>query len=324
MTSDERPPAVDVRGVTKWFGEVTALDRVDVTVERGTVHGLVGTNGAGKSTLLSILLGLVRPDEGDVRLFGRTRREAGAAWLDAVGGFVESPRFYPYLNGRANLAVLAGLDHGDTAALIDPALELVGLGGAGRQKVKGYSLGMRQRLALAAAIIRRPALLILDEPTNGLDPAGNRGLRDALQALGERGAAVLFSSHDVGQVEQLCRDVTVLDRGAVVFSGTAQRLRDESPLRAWALRTSDDVRAAGIAARSGVQLDASGDPLRVTADQAGLGRFLVDLAAAGVTVRALDQAESALETLLLRLARADHQDGAGLEDVGTVPAEARP
>ena len=265
------------------------------------MHGLVGTNGAGKSTLLSILLGLVRPDEGEVRLFGRTRRDAGAAWLDGVGGFVESPRFYPYLSGRANLAVLAGLDRGDAAALIDPALELVGLVDAGRQKVKGYSLGMRQRLALAAAIIRRPALLILDEPTNGLDPAGNRGLRDALQALRRagRGRAVQQPRHRPGRAAVPRRHRARPWRRRLLGDGAAPA--GESPLRAWALRTDDDAAPPLIAARSGVELDASGDPLRVTAEQAGLGRFLVALAAAGVTVRALDQADSALETLLLRL-----------------------
>lgn len=176
----------------------------------------------------------------------------------AVGGFVESPRFYPYLSERANLA---GLDHGDSTTLIDPALELVGLGCAGRQKVKGYSLGMRQRLALAAAIIRRPALLILDEPANGLDPAGNRGLREALQAVSERG--VLFSGHDVARVAQLCRDVTVFDRGAVVFSGSALQLRDESPLRAWELRTSDDARTREVAGQA-----AGLDRLRVATAEA--------------------------------------------------------
>jgi ABC-2 type transport system ATP-binding protein len=164
---------VEARGVTKWFGETTALDEVDFTVGPGVVHGLLGPNGAGKTTLLSALFGLVLPDEGTLRLFGRTRSEAGAGWLDGVGGFVETPRFYPYLSGRRNLAVLAGLDGGDAADLIDEALERVGLAGTGRKKVRGYSLGMRQRLGMAAAMLRRPRLLILDEPTNGMDPAGS-------------------------------------------------------------------------------------------------------------------------------------------------------
>src|ERR1035441_3212785 len=152
--------AVEACGVTKWFGETTALDQVDFTVLDGSVHGLLGPNGAGKTTLLSALFGLVLPDEGTLRLFGRTRAEAGPGWLDGVGGFVETPRFYPYLTGRQNLAILAIL------------------------------------AGLAAAMLRRPRLLILDEPTNGMDPAGIRDLRAALRRLAQDGLTVLLSSHD--------------------------------------------------------------------------------------------------------------------------------
>ena len=292
---------LEVRGLSKWFGDVTALDRVECTVERATVHGLVGANGAGKSTLLSVLFGLVHPDEGELRLFGRSRREAGRTWLDGVGGFVESPRFYPYLTGRANLAVLASLDRGDSDALIDPVLDLVGLGSARNQKVKGYSLGMRQRLGLASAIIRRPMFLILDEPTNGLDPAGMHSLRDALRALRERGVTVLFSSHDIAQVDDLCDDVTVLDRGGVVFSGSAERLRAETPPPDWLLRTDNDLAALELATATGLDLQSCGDALRVVADQVGLGRYLIALSEEGVTVRSLEQADSPLEALLLTL-----------------------
>ena len=217
--------AVDARGVTKWFGETTALDEVDLLVGPGVVHGLLGPNGAGKTTLLSALFGLVPPDEGTLRLFGRTRAEAGPGWLDGVGGFVETPRFYPYLTGRQNLAILAilailaGLDGGDAPGLIDQAIESAGLAGARRQKVRGYSLGMRQRLGLAAAMLRRPRLLILDEPTNGMDPAGIRDLRAALRRLAQDGLTVLLSSHDMAQVEEICDSVTVLHHGRAVFAG---------------------------------------------------------------------------------------------------------
>ena len=296
---------LEVRALSKWFGDLTALDRVDCTVRPATVHGLVGANGAGKSTLLSVLFGLVRPDEGELRLFGRSPRDAGRAWLDGVGGFVESPRFYPFLSGRANLAVFAALDRGDSDALIDPVLDLVGLGSARNQKVKGYSLGMRQRLGLASAIIRRPMFLILDEPTNGLDPAGMHSLRDALRALRERGVSVLFSSHDIAQVDELCDDVTVLDRGGVVFSGSAERLRTETPPPDWLVRTDNNAVALELAAVTGLDLQAAGDALRVVADQVGLGRYLIALGEKGVTVRSLEQADSPLEALLLRLNRAD-------------------
>jgi energy-coupling factor transporter ATP-binding protein EcfA2 len=137
---------VSARAVTKWFGETTALDEVDLLVDPGVVHGLLGPNGAGKTTLLSALFVLVLPDERTLRLFGRTRAQAGPGWLNGVGGFVETPRFYPYLTARQNLAILAGLDGGDAASIIDQAIESAGLAGAPRRKVRGYSPVMRQRL----------------------------------------------------------------------------------------------------------------------------------------------------------------------------------
>ena len=145
-----------VRAYIQWFGDTTALDQVDLLVGPGVVHGLLGPNGAGRTTLLSALFGLVLPDEGTLRLFGRTRAGAGPGWLDGVGGFVDTPRFYPHLTRRQNLAILAGLDGGDADELIDQAIESAGLAGARHQKVRGYSLGMRQRLGLAAARLRRP------------------------------------------------------------------------------------------------------------------------------------------------------------------------
>ena len=294
--------AIVVDDVSKWFGPVTALDRVNLAVAPGTVHGLVGANGAGKSTLLSVLFGLVRPDEGQVWLFGRTQHDAGAAWLDGVGGFIESPKFYPYLTGRSNLRALANLDGGDATALIDQALDVVGLVGAGAQKVRGYSLGMRQRLALAAAMIRRPRLLILDEPANGLDPAGIHGLREMLRTLAGQGVSVLFSSHDIAQVDELCDAVTVLHRGAVVFSGSAERLRADAPDAVWRARTSDDAVAVRLAAELGIdQTSAAGDGLRLSGDQLALDRWTVALGRAGVAVRTLEQESSALQTLMLRL-----------------------
>jgi ABC-2 type transport system ATP-binding protein len=217
----EGPLAVEVRGVTKWFGETTALHGADLSVVSGEVHGLLGPNGAGKTTLLSVLFGLVLPDEGSVRLFGRTRAESGARWLDGVGGFVETPRFYPYLSGRGNLTVLAGLDGGDAASLIDVALDRVGLDGTvARRKVRGYSLGMRQRLGLAAAMLRRPRLLILDQPAKGMDPAGIRELRATLRRLAADGVTVILSSHDMAQVEEICDSVTIMASGRVAAGST--------------------------------------------------------------------------------------------------------
>jgi ABC-2 type transport system ATP-binding protein len=294
--------AVEVAGVTKWFGETTALDRVDLRVEPGSVHGLLGPNGAGKTTLLSVLFGLVVPDEGEVRLFGRTRRQAGAGWLDGVGGFIETPRFYPYLSGTRNLGVLAALDED----LVGDVIDLVGLEGAAAQKVKGYSLGMRQRLGLAASLLRRPRLLILDEPTNGMDPAGIRELRAAVRGLADRGVSVVLSSHDMAQVEEVCDRVTVLHRGEVAFDGTLDRMRAAAPDPAWCLRTSDD-RAALDMARGGGELEATaraGGGLTVVAEQSALDGFVIDLALSGLAVRGLALDVTPLESLFFALTQA--------------------
>jgi ABC-2 type transport system ATP-binding protein len=295
--------AVDARGVTKWFGATTALDGVDLMVSPGTVHGLVGPNGAGKTTLLSVLFGLVLPDEGTVRLFGRSRSEAGPSWLDGVGGFVETPRFYPYLDARRNLQVLARLDGGDSASLIDAALERVGLASAGRQKVRGYSLGMRQRLGLAAAMLRRPRLLIADEPTNGMDPAGIRDLRATLRRLARDGVTVILSSHDMAQVEEVCDSVTVLDHGKTAFAGRLDLMRADAPDPVWRLHTSDDAAALGLAAdASGVKAAGADDGgLVVFADQGQLDGYVLRLARDGVAVRGLALEVTPLEALFFQL-----------------------
>ncbi len=289
--------------MTKWFGEATALDQVDFTVGLGVVHGLLGPNGAGKTTLLSILFGLALPDEGSVLLFGRSRAQAGSAWLDGVGGFVETPRFYPYLSARRNLAALARLDGGDAAELIDMALERVGLAGAARQKVRGYSLGMRQRLGLAAAMLRRPRLLIVDEPTNGMDPAGIRDLRGALRRLAHDGVTVILSSHDMAQVEEICDSVTVLDRGKVVFAGGLDAMRANAPDPVWRLRTSDD-RAALEAARTATGVKASSHDdggLVVFAAQDRLDDYVLRLGRDGVALRGLELDVTPLESLFFQL-----------------------
>ncbi len=295
--------AVEARGVTKWFGETTALDAVDFVVSPGVVHGLLGPNGAGKTTLLSALFGLVLPDEGSVRLFGRTRSDAGPSWLDGVGGFVETPRFYPYLSARQNLAVLASLDGGDAAGLVDSAIERVGLSAARRQKVRGYSLGMRQRLGLAAAMLRRPRLLIVDEPTNGMDPAGIRDLRAALRRLAQDGVTVILSSHDMNQVDEICDSVTVLHRGKTVFAGGLDAMRADAPDPVWRLRTSDDSAALEAAGGiSGVKASGHDDGgLVVFAAQDRLDEYVLHLGRAGVAVRGLELDVTPLESLFFQL-----------------------
>jgi ABC-2 type transport system ATP-binding protein len=184
-------PPVEVRGLVKRYGDVTAVAGVDLTVHSGDVYGYLGPNGAGKTTVLRILLGLIRPTAGEARLFGRDPLLVGAAALDGVAGFVEAPRFYPYLSGRKNLELLAALYGHEAAGRIDEALDIVELTDRQRHRVGGYSHGMRQRLGVAAALIRDPKLLLLDEPATGLDPAGMRDMHALVARLSLAGTTVL-------------------------------------------------------------------------------------------------------------------------------------
>src|SRR5436309_10052834 len=183
--SDARP--ISTAGLVKRDGDIVAVDGVDLTVERGDVFGYLGPNGAGKTTLLRMLLGLIRPTAGWARLFGRDPLTEGAKALDGVAGFVEGPRFYPYLSGRRNLELLSDFDEPVSRARIDEVLELVELRDRAKDKVGGYSHGMRQRLGIASALLRQPRLLLLDEPTTGLDPAGMRDMRNLVRRLASEG-----------------------------------------------------------------------------------------------------------------------------------------
>ncbi|MFC5180793.1 ABC transporter ATP-binding protein [Actinomadura harenae] len=304
MADEPTVAAVEARGLTRRFDGTVAVAGLDLTVGPGRVHGLAGPNGAGKTTLLSMLLGLVRPDAGTLRLFGRTHDADGARARDGVAGFVEAPRFYPYLTGRANLELLAGLDGGDARDRIADALETSGLGDAVKAKVGGYSVGMRQRLGIAASLLRAPRLLILDEPTGGLDPAGMRDVADLVRRLAGDGVAVLLSSHDMDEVEDLCDDVTIMNAGTAVFDGTMAELRGRAPAPEFRLTTGDAAAALELASgASGLEVSKDGDdgPLSVRATRDRLDAYVVDLGRAGIPVRSLTLRTSALTSLFFDL-----------------------
>ncbi|GLY77481.1 ABC transporter ATP-binding protein [Actinoallomurus iriomotensis] len=298
----DNQPAVEAHGLVKRFEDTTAVAGVDLRVGPGRVHGMVGPNGAGKTTLLTMLMGLVRPDAGTIRILGQ---QGGS--LDGVAGFVEAPRFYPYLSGRRNLALLADLDGGGARARIDTSLEVVGLSDSAGARVGGYSVGMRQRLGIAAALLRDPRLLILDEPASGLDPAGMRDMRALIARLAEDGVTVLLSSHDMDEVEDLCDDVTIMRAGQVVFDGTMDELRDKAPDPAFRLATSDDERALALAG-PGVEVRAEGDGLLVHAQREQLDAYVIALGRDGVAVRRLDLESSALKALFFRLTESDAEE----------------
>ncbi len=276
--------AVKAQGLRKAYGGVQALDDLDLTVASGTVHGLLGPNGAGKSTLLRALLGLVRLDGGTLEVPG------------TVGGFVEAPGAYPYLTGRENLALLAGLD--DRPGDVDTVLARVDLARRADTKVSGWSLGMRQRLGIAAGLLRRPDVLVLDEPANGLDPIGARALRDLVRELADEGLTVLLCSHDLDEVEAVCQDVSVIVSGRAVWAGTVEDLRRRSDRRL--LTTSDDPKALALAP-SGVAVQ-DGGGLVVTATTAELDAYVLALAGHGIAVRSLVSDRLTLEQAFLELA----------------------
>jgi len=219
------PPPIEIQGLSKRFGkDVLAVDRLDLTVEEGQIFGLLGPNGAGKTTTLRMLVGLVHPNAGQARLFG-ARVKPGVKTLRRVGVLVEDPAFVPYLSGMKNLELFwrAGGKRMNEADL-DGALEVADLGEAINRKVKTYSHGMKQRLGIAQALLGKPDLLILDEPTTGLDPQQMREMRELVRSIALRGATVLLSSHLLGEVEQVCSHAAIVNKGHVVATGTVDEL----------------------------------------------------------------------------------------------------
>jgi ABC-2 type transport system ATP-binding protein len=301
--------AVRARGITKWFGDVVALDGVDLDVAAGQIHGVAGPNGAGKTTLFGLLLGLALADRGTLEVLGTPVGRALAA-PDDVAGFVDGPGLYPSLSARRNLAALAALrGPGEPTADIDDILEQVGLTDVADDKVRGFSLGMRQRLGLAAALLSKPRLLVLDEPVNGLDPAGKRHVHDTLTRLAADGTAVVLSSHRMDDLEALCSDVTILATGRVVFSGPLGKLADADRELDYRLVTSDIEAARQVAAGTdGIQVidNAGGRPDREVLVVRALVSDLDELVPR--LVRELPPMISPLESAFLALTEQQEQE----------------
>jgi ABC-2 type transport system ATP-binding protein len=298
----DRPLAIRARGITKCFREVVALDGVDLTVAHGQIHGLVGPNGAGKTTLLGLLLGLAVADGGSIEILGTPVRRALDA-PDRVAGFVDGPGLYPALTARQNLAALArlrGLD--PKTAGIDDVLGEVGLTDVADDRAHGFSLGMRQRLGLAAALVTRPRLLVLDEPSNGLDPAGKRDVHRVLTRLAADGVGVVLSSHRMDDVEALCSEVTILAAGRVVFAGPLGKLAAENGELDYRVVTSDPPAARRAAlATTGIAVLNDSAVLVVRAPVSALDAMVVRLVRDGIAIRELAPVVSPLESAFLAL-----------------------
>jgi ABC-type multidrug transport system ATPase subunit len=298
--------AIRSTGLTKRFpGGQIAVDAVDLLVPRGAIYGFLGPNGSGKTTTIRILLGLVAATSGGHELFGEPMPRAAGAVLPRVGALVEGPAFHPYLNGRDNLL---RLDSGDLTVSgresrrrVDLALERVGLAAAAGKRYRKYSLGMRQRLGLAAALLRPRDLLVLDEPTNGLDPQGTREVRHLLREASAEGATVFVSSHLLSEIEQICTDVGVMSHGKLVFQGSLPELRAAAGVRV-RVETSQPTAAAEVLARLG-----TGKPeLRPDGVVAELGtvpseKVTAELVAYNVDVRQLVVERPDLEDLFVAL-----------------------
>lgn len=304
--------AIHTTGLGKSFGKRHAVINLDLTVPRGAVFGFLGPNGSGKTTTIRMLLGLVTPDEGSISVLGESMPAAADKVLPHVGALIEGPAFYPFLSGRANLMRFDAADRtaqvDSRSRRVDAALDKVGLGRTAKLAVHAYSLGMKQRLGIAHALVRERALLVLDEPTNGLDPQGTREVRHLIRALADDGTTVFVSSHLLSEIEHMCSHVAVMSAGNLVAQGTLDELRAQGRARV-SVRTPDAEVSMAVLARLGV--DAQLGPLPEGEDwvlsaalESGAPEpeLLVEqLVAAGARVRGFAIDESSLEERFLAL-----------------------
>jgi ABC-2 type transport system ATP-binding protein len=294
-------PAIEVVGLVKRYGRATAVDGIDLRVEHGEVFGFLGPNGAGKTTTIGMILGLLAPSHGSVRLFDQPLRGSERHLLRRVGALVETPTFYPYLGARDNLRAVALATGGVTETRVMETLALVGLSQAATKPYRTYSLGMKQRLGIGAALLADPDLVILDEPTNGLDPAGIVEIRRLLRELAAAGKAVFLSSHQLNEVQQICDRVAIVNGGRIVAEGTVyELLRAQRVLRATA---SDLPRALATARSLPWVMDAAIDDQTLVVRGDPPDRFALGqaLAHAGIWLGALERSEGSLEQLFLHL-----------------------
>jgi len=296
-SADESPAGhwrgwpIEARGLTKRYRGAPVVDRIELAVGPGEIYGFLGPNGAGKTTTMRMLLGLVHRDEGAIRLFGRDPADDALAALQEVAGIIEEPRLYPYLSARANLQLLSDLDMGrGSRRRVEEVLETVELRDRAKDRVGEYSQGMRQRLGIAACLVRNPKLLMLDEPANGVDPAGMRFLRQLLLRLAEDGVTVFLSSHLLAEVQEVCTRVAIIAGGRIAYEGALEDLLARAGRRYW-LETAD-VPATAVICRelsglSGVEVAGERVGFAIETESA-----LLDLAGA------LTSAEIAIQSLV--------------------------
>ncbi|MDE3230869.1 MAG: ABC transporter ATP-binding protein [Chloroflexota bacterium] len=290
------------RDLSKRYGERLAVDTLNIEARRGEVVGFLGPNGAGKTTTIRMCLGLLRPTSGSAEVLGHNVAREGARALPYVGALIEQPALYPYLSGRDNLRAIGDAQGGVSAARVDATLDRVGLLERAGDRVKTYSLGMRQRLGVAMALLQDPILLVLDEPTNGLDPAGVVEMRDLLRRLSAEGRAVFVSSHALGEVRQMCSRVAIINHGRLVTEAAIGDLTRGAGEFVVTLERASDALALALTQPWGraTRLDPQGR-LITSAPEGESGALNLWLVGQGFTPRAITPAEESLEDIFLRL-----------------------
>jgi ABC-2 type transport system ATP-binding protein len=299
--------AIETHGLTKRFGERAALDGIDLQVPRGCAFGFLGPNGAGKTTIIRTLLGLTAATEGSMRMLGHPVPAERTQALARVGAIVEEPRFHMHLTGRENLRIVSAVRGPETQARIEPALARVGLSERADQKVKSYSMGMRQRLGVARCLLADPLLLMLDEPTNGLDPGGIQEFREMIRAMVEQeGRTVFISSHLLDEVEKTCDAAAIVDRGMIVTQGAIADLAAGGGSRHELIVAVQDVdqalavlRASGLVAD--VRPDDEGLRVALSGEPQTAAEINAELVRAGVGVTRLEPVRHSLEQRFLQI-----------------------
>ena len=304
MSTTTTDAVIETSGLRKVYRtrrgrSIVAVDDLDLVVPAGGVHGFLGPNGAGKTTTIRLLLGLARPTRGEMRLFGEPVPHRLPAVMSRIGAVVEEPKFVPTFTGRKNLQLLAG-SAGIPGDVVDSALVQVGLDGRERERYGGYSLGMRQRLAIAATLLKSPDLLILDEPTNGLDPAGIRDIRDMIRELGESGVTVLLSSHILAEVQQVCHSVSIVGNGRLIATGRVDDLVGDNTLSVVRVWVADQAAAIHHLREARYRVTRDGDHLDVegAAHPEDITRVLAER---GLFVRELTPVRGDLESVFLEM-----------------------
>jgi ABC-2 type transport system ATP-binding protein len=303
---------IETHGLRKEFrsrrGVRVAVQDLDLAVPAGGVHGFLGPNGSGKTTTIRMLLGLAGATQGTMRLFGQPVPSLLPSVIGRIGAVVESPKFSPNFSGRQNLTLLAR-SIGVPSSQVDAAVETVGLTGRDGDRFKSYSLGMKQRLAIAATLLKEPDLLILDEPTNGLDPAGIREIRETIRRLGESGVTVLLSSHILAEVQQVCTSATIIGNGRMLASGRVDDLIGTST--SYRIGVADPGTAAEVLGRAGFTVSLESG---LSVDTTEPARVTEALGAAGIWLTELTPVRADLETVFLQLTADDTLGGATEED----------